>query len=152
MTLTADEIQALKSGEITEDELFDKQIEEQKLELKKVESARDFILGRAKNTVECIIESNGEAIAIEIYTKLSRKELKKNKRFVEAMTKGDTKLLESDEGDELAAKFLATITVDDELDADFWLSDEIDTLIPATIMSTYMQALVENTTSIKKFR
>jgi cellobiose-specific phosphotransferase system component IIA len=149
MTLTAGEIQALKSGKITEDELFDKQIEEQKLELKKVESARDFILGRAKNTVECIIESNGEAIAIEIYTKLSRKELKKNKRFVEAMTKGDTKLLE---GDELAAKFLATITVDDELDADFWLSDEIDTLIPATIMSTYMQALVENTTSIKKFR
>jgi hypothetical protein len=152
MTLTADEIQALKSGEITEDELFDQQIEEQKLELKQVESAKDFILGRSKNTTDCIIESNGEAIVIKIYTKLSKSQIKANREFLIAMQSGDDEIFESEKGNELAAKFLATITVDDELDEDFWKLDELDAQIPAVIMTTYLNSVLETSEAVEKFR
>jgi hypothetical protein len=152
MTLTADEIQALKEGKITEDELFEKHLEEQKYELKQVKSAKEFILTRSRNTADCIVESDGEAIAIKIYTKLSRKQIKDNQKFIDALSCNDVELLSSEAGDIMSAKFLATLTVDEELDEEFWLQDDLDASLAMTILTAYIDSVTKNVEMVKKFR
>jgi hypothetical protein len=152
MTLTADEIQALKEGKITEDELFEKHLEEQKYELKQVKSAKEFILTRSRNTADCIVESDGEAIAIKIYTKLSRKQIKDNQEFIDALSCNDVELLSSEAGDIMSAKFLATLTVDEELDEEFWLQDDLDASLAMTILTAYIDSVTKNVEMVKKFR
>jgi hypothetical protein len=52
----------------------------------------------------------------------------------------------------MSAKFLATLTVDEELDEEFWLQDDLDASLAMTILTAYIDSVTKNVEMVKKFR
>ena len=114
-------------------------------------SARDFILGRTKEIIDVPIEGpDGSSMDIKIRARLSKKEVKEHKQFLEMFK--DPELLSEEEANKGASKFLAAITLDKSLDEDFWNSEEIDPYIAQELLTAFMMKAAESLEGVKKFR
>jgi len=111
-------------------------------------SAKIFLLNRARSIYKVRIDSTDgtEFCEIPIYLKLTKREIKENKAFLNNLGKSSIVT------DQEAAVFLSTITVDPELDMDFWLSEDLDTSIAEKIITTYIQEVIKQYDVIRKFR
>ncbi len=110
-------------------------------------SAKSFLFEKARTTVNVRVDSadGTEFIEIPIYLKLTKREIADNSAFLNTITKEEVT-------NEAAAHFLATITVDSELDDEFWLSEDLDTGIAEKVITVYMQSVIKQYENIKKFR
>lgn len=111
-------------------------------------SAKTFLLNRARPIYKVRIDSTDgtEFCEIPIYLKLTKREIKENNAFLNNLGKSSIVT------DQEAAVFLSTITVDPELDMDFWLSEDLDTSIAEKIITTYIQEVIKQYDVIRKFR
>jgi len=137
--MSLDEFTKLKNGEITEDEIITNALVDSG-------AARDLLLGRSKQTTVVPIECGDSVIYIEIYTRLPKKDIRKNQVFIESLKLG------KEPNDDDAARFLQTICVDSEFNADFWLNEDLDPLLPSVVIAAYLKATVDNVEMVRKFR
>lgn len=127
--------------------------EEAKQEQDKIASdipARDFIMNRSKELVQVPISGPDGVITIEIRARLTRAEIKAHRKFLEMFAKPED--IDEDEAEIVTAKFLSSITTDEELDEEFWLSDEIDQNIAQELVVAFIKKAAETLDYVKKFR
>ena len=114
-------------------------------------SARDFIMGRTKEIIDVPIEGpDGSSMDIRIRARLSKREVKEHKNFLNLFKDPDS--ISEDDADKGASKFLAAITLDKSLDEDFWNSDELDPYIVQELLTAFMVKAAESLEGVKKFR
>ena len=136
---TADEIQKMKTGEADEAQIKAEQAKAKHAEIVESMSAKDFLIARTREIIKVpIAMTSGGLKEIEIRARLSRAESAKFKSVLDmwndALKGNDTSF---DNAEEELAEFLEYITSDPTLDAEFWLSDELDNTIPIQIMDAY---------------
>ena len=113
-------------------------------------TAQNFILGRSKELINVPISSGDKKYNIEIRARLTKKEVKNHRDFLQMFQnpeKADEEL-----ADELAANFLADITTDKSLDKEFWMRDDIDSSIMQELLTAFIEKAVSTVKGVKKFR
>ena len=141
-------------------EVSDEQLERERTLKKKQEeinsmSARAFLTARTEDVIEVPVLGLGGTKYIKIRARLSRSEMKRHKPFAEMSTKisqGDDKLSESEEYIKGTAAFLANITIDPDLDEEFWLDDSVDPLLTQQLIYAYFTEPSKSIEEIASFR
>lgn len=99
-------------------------------------SDRDFIIGRSKESVTVNVGGPGGTRGIVIKKMLNVREAIEHKNFLvllDNVAAIDDLFLYT-----MAAPFLATITLDPELDEEFWLSDDLDPYIIQKLIAVFI--------------
>lgn len=114
-------------------------------------SARDFIMGRAKEIISVPIEGvDNDVMFIRIRARLNKKEVKAHKKFLQMFQDPDS--VTEEEANIGASKLLADITLDETLDEDFWSNDELDPYIAQEILAAFMEKASSTLKGVQKFR
>lgn len=145
MAMSIEDYKALHEGIVTEEVVGEKEMLKEVAAATSRVSARDFLLSQTKMTKSV----NIAGLEIEIYVKLSKRQIRENAAFINML---DKPIIDSPEGDLLTAKFLAEITVDDELDVDFWLNEDLDVSVPQTVLAAYIQEVTTAWEDVVNFR
>ena len=96
------------------------------------------ILARSKETTNVTIMSvGGRNLEIEIRLMLNKREVELQRKFFKAMK--NIQYVDDDYYYWVAGSFLDMITVDPELDADFWRRDDIDPYIIQELIATFIK-------------
>lgn len=98
-------------------------------------SIKEFLLNRPKATIEVPITGQDGTINIEIRTMLNKQETNEHIKFITMLYKIESA------NDELFEKysipFLALITIDKELDLNFWSSNDIDPYVGLQLINAF---------------
>lgn len=113
-------------------------------------SARDFIMNRSKELIKVPIDGPDGTMDIEVRARLTKREVKEHKKFLEMFNDPDS--ITEEDAEVGAAQLLATITTDPILDEEFWSSDEIDPYIAQQLLLAFMKKATSSLESVKKFR
>ena len=156
--MTAEEFEALRKGETTEDELsIDKKVAQQQ-EFVDAMTTKAFLIGRTAETISVPITSGDGVKDIDIRCRLNKAETKTHAEFLKvfrdagAGDKGAMNYLDTPEGDLVTAAFMAQITSDTQLDTPFWMSDDIDPATIQEILIAYFTEPARRRIEIEKFR
>lgn len=96
------------------------------------------ILARSKETTNVTIRSvGGRSLEIEIRVMLNKKEVEIQSKFFKAMK--NIQYVDDDYYYWIAGTFLEMITIDPELDADFWRRDDIDPYIVQELIAIFVK-------------
>lgn len=157
MSLTADEVVALKSGETTEEELEEKHKIEADQAIVDAMSTRDFLIGVTNETIDVPVGSQQGCKVVTIRARLSKRELKPFKVLMETWRKVligalEPDALETPEMEDIRARFLAKITVDSSLDYDFWIGGDYDAQLVQEVEAAYFTEPLKRKAAIGKFR
>lgn len=113
-------------------------------------SARDFIMGRSKEVVTVNVSGPEGTMGIKMRARLSKREVKAHSKFLELFRNPES--VSEDDANVGASKFLAAITLDPELDEEFWSSEELDSYIAQELLSAFMEHAAQSLQGVKKFR
>ena len=116
-------------------------------------SVKKMLLSRTTKIISVQFEDN---LTVDIKVHLPVKDLKKFiflQKWTEVqMDKEDPMILDSPEIVKSFAEFMAFITVDNELDKDFWMSDDIDPFVGHTLLEEYLIYQGDEAQKVRKFR
>ena len=146
--ISEDEYKELRSGEKTGEQLT---AESETRTL----STRDFLLARTKETKDVPIIAAGETRNLEIKVRLSRAEMKRHDGFfalASKMSSGNISVLYEDESALIIARFLEDITVDPQLNEEFWMDPNLDTAITQQLLASYFEEPIERLPDVESFR
>lgn len=156
--MTPDQYTALRRKETTEEEIsVDKKVAERQ-EFVDAMTTKAFLIGRTKETITVPITSDDGTKDIEIRARLSKKETQIHAEFFKVFhgaaygEEAAILYLDTDAGDLITAAFMAQITVDQQLDTTFWLSDQIDPATAQEILIAYFTEPARRRIAIEKFR
>lgn len=96
------------------------------------------ILARSKETTNVTIRSvGGRSLEIEIRVMLNKREVELQSKFFKVMK--NIQYVDDDYYYWIAGSFLEMITVDPELNADFWRRDDIDPYIVQQLIAEFVK-------------
>lgn len=151
MAITPDEYTMLRTGDATPDDIEDKHKEEDRLQLVKNVQTKDFLLRRTTETIKVPIVSSEGVIEVEIRARLSVAETKEHEEFLTKFRRAASdETYTMDDADVQAAKFLAAISVDPELDENLWL--QVDDMTMSEILIAFFTEPVKRMADARKFR
>ena len=113
-------------------------------------SARDFIMNRSKELIKVAIDGPDGIMEIEIRARLTKREVKEHKKFLEMFN--DPNNITEEDAEVEASRFLAAITTDKTLDVEFWSSDNIDPYVAQQLLLAFMKKATSSLEGVKKFR
>lgn len=138
--MTGEEFIKLRSGDITTEEIEQEKNADKMQEAVNAMRTKDFLIGRTNETILVPISGLGGTKNIEIRARLSKSEMKQHEVILNRWTTAqdsDAQFIESEDDERELAVFLAYITVDDDLSAAFWLSDDLEPRIADMILTAY---------------
>jgi len=116
-------------------------------------SVKKMLLSRTAKIISVTFEDN---LTVDIKVHLPIKDLKKFvflQKWTEVqIDKEDPMVLDTPEIMESFAEFLAFITVDNELDKDFWTSEDLDPFVGHTLLEEYLIYQGDEAQKVRKFR
>lgn len=146
--MSESEFKSLRSGEKTEGDIHEDRKIVVEADRKSNLSAKNFLLNRFNEVINVPINGPDGEMNIQIKAKLTKKDLSKHKEIIDMVFYSKTDISEED-ADRFGALFLADLTIDPELDIDFWLSPDVDAFLVSTLINTFVNNFME---SVKKFR
>jgi len=156
--MTAEEFEALRKGEATEEEISVDKKAAQRQEFVDAMTTKAFLMARTTETIKVPITSDGGVKNIDIRCRLNKAETKTHTEFLSqfraagAGDKDAIEFLDTPEGDLVTAAFMAQITADPQLDTPFWMSDNIDPATIQEILIAYFTEPARRRVAIEKFR
>lgn len=174
--MSAQDYKDLCNEDTTLEDVEDKRVKEVAKEAASNLSAKEFIMNRTKEHIDVTVLGPDGEMNIQIKARLTKGEAKKHIKLFGIFDKINTKVgkislitdteegrlkiakLEEDintlseESEEPLAAFLASITIDDELNKDFWASEDIDANIASDLFNAYILKASEVHKGIQKFR
>lgn len=144
----------LRRGELDSEQLADKRDEDFRREYMASLSTRDFLIERTQETIPVTIRGVNGSRDILIRARLSKTELKMHTRVMELMKRGvdqDYSGFDEKDAPEAIATFLAKITVDKELDYDFWMDDALDVSVAEELLYAYFTEPVRRLHNIASY-
>lgn len=114
-------------------------------------SAREFIMGRSKEIIDVPIMGADDAVMyIRIRARLTKKEVREHKRFLEMFQNPES--INEEDANKGASKFLDSICLDESLNEEFWNSEDIDSSIAQELLTAFMVKAASTLNGVKKFR
>ena len=100
-------------------------------------SSKDFILNRTNALQEVSIEGPDGTIKIEIRTMLNKREVNEHNKFLTILQ--NLKTSDDELFEKYSIPFFALITTDNELNIDFWSSDDIDPYVSQYLIKAFIE-------------
>lgn len=154
--VTAEDYVAVKRGEKTPEQVEQEKIEEAAQKRADTLSIKAFVTGVTGETIPVYItDTHGGVKEIMIRARLSHRE---NRKFRALFDKWGRKLgnadvdFDEDETEKMQAEFNSLITLDADLDYDFWMGGDYDATLVSEIMMAYLTEAVHRRRAIEKFR
>lgn len=129
----------------TLEDIEDKRVEEVAKEATSNLSVKNFLLNRAKETIKIPIKVEDGQLDIEIKIRLTNVEMNSQIKFFECIAN-------KEEPVEYMPEFLELITIDEELDKEFWSLPELDAFLGKQLILAFFNKTDTIIGDIKKFR
>jgi len=137
--MTAEEFKQLRAQDTGQEVSLDTKPDERQKAIDAM-NAKNFLIGRTKETIMVPIAGMGGTKNIEIRARLSKSELKQHRVILDRWKlsrESGEEFIRNEEDERELAIFLAHITVDDSLSSAFWLSDDIAPELADDILMVY---------------
>ena len=154
--ITAEDYTAVRTGEKTPQEIA----EEKRLLAAQARAdatkTRDFLTGVTSETISVpVAAGDGGIKVIEIRARLTKRQMMPFLPIYERFNqqfRAQSVAVDIDVPEELEARFLETITVDPELDYDFWIAGDFEATLLTEIYIAFFTESVRRRAAIEKFR